>query len=69
MLNQIITAKMVGLTIAQAFPTLKAAVIEKADLTAMKTSARDEFLAQGLKGCAMAFEQKTGIIPVKVEVG
>jgi len=60
---------MVGLTIAQAFPTLKAAVIEKADLTAVKKSARDEFLAQNLNGCVLAFEQKTGLTPISEKVG
>jgi len=69
MFDQIITAKMVGLTIAQVFPTLKEAVIDKADLTAMKMAARDEFLAQGLEGCAMAFEQKTGIASIIENVG
>jgi len=65
MFDQIITEKMVGMTIAKAFPDLEKAVIEKTDLTAMKTSARDEFLAQDLRGCALAFEQKTGIEPIK----
>ncbi len=68
MLTQKITKEMVGLTIAEAFPGIKEAVVVKTDKTALDEVTRDTLVGYELEGCARALEEKAGLTRVVEKV-